>query len=75
MLRLKMYILSRVYSYTFYLGHGLVFHTVLERIRLAQFPLWITLSIAIILTPIVTFILGRYIEKPIQKYLTKKFVK
>lgn len=63
------------YSYTFYLGHGLVFHTVLERIRLAQFPLWITLSIAIILTPVVTFILGRYIEKPIQKYLTKKFVK
>ena len=63
------------YSYTFYLGHGLVFHTVLERIRLAQFPLWITLSIALVLTPIVTFILGRYIEKPLQKYLTKKFVK
>ncbi len=63
------------YSYTFYLIHGIVFCSLLDRlIKLGTSQLIIAL-IALIVSPILTFIVGKFIEQPIQTFLRKKLLK
>lgn len=62
------------YAYTFYLSHGIVFCSILDRLNKINVS---TVLIAIVAIPgsiIFTYIIGTYIEKPMQKYLKKHFL-
>ena len=63
------------YSYTLYLMHGVVFCSIIDRLN--QFgvsKIWIAV-LAIFGTIIATWLVGKFIEKPIQKLIKKHFVK
>ncbi len=63
------------YSYTLYLVHGVVFCSLLDRLNLLGVSKIIIALLAIILTVIATWIVGKYIEKPIQSQLKKHLLK
>jgi len=63
------------YSYTLYLMHGVVFCSLLDRLNLLDAPKIIIAVLAIIGTSLSTWIVGRYIEKPIQQWLRKRIIK
>jgi len=60
------------YSYTLYLGHGIIFCSILDKFT---FNLYIKLFIAIIGTLLITISLYHLYEKPTTKYLHKKLIK
>ncbi len=62
------------YSYTLYLMHGVVFCSVLDRLNALGVSKIIIAAIAIIGTFVATVIVGKFIEKPIQKFLKKRFL-
>ncbi len=63
------------YSYTLYLMHGVVFCSLLDRLNIIGVPSIIIAIVAIIGTFVATFVVGKFIEKPIQSFLKKQFVK
>ncbi len=63
------------YSYTFYLVHGVIFCSLLDRLIALGTNRLLIAEIAIIVTPILTLIIGRFIEQPIQNFLRKKLLK
>lgn len=63
------------YSYTIYLMHGVVFCSVLDRLNIIGVSKIIIAIIAIVGSFIATFVVGKFIEHPIQKFLTKRFIK
>lgn len=59
------------YSYTMYLMHGVIFCSIIDRINnLNISKIWIVV-IAITGTICSTWVIGKFIEKPIQKFLRK----
>lgn len=62
------------YSYTLYLGHGVIFCGILDKLILFGTSRIIILLIAIFGTCLFTFIVGRYVEKPMQRILSKKLL-
>ena len=62
------------YSYTLYLMHGVIFCSILDRLNLFGVSKITIGLIAIVGTFLSTLIVGKFIEKPIQKKLTKKFI-
>lgn len=62
------------YSYTLYLGHGVIFCGILDKLILFGTSWIIILLIAIFGTCLFTFIVGKYIEKPMQRILSKKLL-
>lgn len=63
------------YSYTFYLVHGIVFCSLLDRIIPLGAPSTMIAGFAIIGTFLSTWVVGRYIEKPLQSWLRKIAIK
>ncbi len=61
------------YSYTLYLMHGVVFCSLLDRLRFMGVHRIIIAALALIGTAAATFIVGKFIEKPIQSFLKKIF--
>lgn len=62
------------YSYTLYLGHGVIFCGILDKLILLGTSRIIILLISIFGTILFTFIVGRYIEKPMQKFFKSKLL-
>lgn len=62
------------YSYTLYLVHGIIFCSLLDRLIKLNINRLIIAWIALIATPILTFLVGRFIEQPFQNYLRKKLL-
>ena len=63
------------YSYTLYLMHGIFFCSILDRLnQYFEVSKIIIAIIAIVGTALATWIVGKYIEKPIQKYLRNKLL-
>ena len=60
------------YSYTLYLMHGVVFCSLLDRLKALDVHPMIIGVLAIIGTVFATWIVGRFLEKPIQDFLRKK---
>ncbi len=60
------------YSYTLYLGHGIIFCSILDKF---SFNPYIKIIIAIFGTIALTFILYNCYEKPVTKFLNKKILK
>ena len=60
------------YSYTLYLMHGVVFCSLLDRLKALEVHPMIIGALAIIGTVFATWIVGRFLEKPIQDFLRKK---
>lgn len=60
------------YSYTLYLMHGVVFCSLLDRLKALEVHPVIIGALAIIGTVFATWIVGRFLEKPIQDFLRKK---
>lgn len=56
------------YSYTLYLGHGIVFCGIIDKVNM---PKYLVACVAVFGTIIITFVLRKLIEKPAQKLLTK----
>ncbi|MBQ8902264.1 MAG: acyltransferase [Bacilli bacterium] len=71
-------IIDRVdgYTYTFYLVHGIVFCSLLDKLPLLQITLskFVIGFIAIVLSLTGTVIVHDFIEKPIQKFLSKRIL-
>ncbi len=63
------------YSYTLYLAHGIIFCSVIKVLRLVETSETIIAITAIFGTIIATWLVGKYIEKPIQKLLKKHLIK
>ena len=63
------------YSYTFYLMHGVVFCSLLDRLNALGVSKIIIAVTAIFASVLLTFVVGKFIEKPIQSFLKKRFVK
>lgn len=61
------------YSYTLYLMHGVVFCSLIDRLKLFGVSNVIIAAIAIVGTIIATWIVGKFIETPIQNYLKRRF--
>lgn len=62
------------HSYTLYLVHGVVFCSLIDRLGTFSIPNFVVGIIAISLSFVGTFIIHRWIEIPIHKYLTKKLI-
>lgn len=60
------------YSYTLYLMHCVVFCSLLDRLKELGVQPVIIGALAIIGTVFATWIVGKYLEKPIQRFLRKK---
>ena len=63
------------YSYTLYLVHGVVFCSLLDRLKIIGVSNIIIAIIAVIGTFFATWIVGKFIEKPIQQVLTRYLLK
>jgi len=63
------------YSYTLYLVHGVVFCSLLDRLNLIGVPKILIAIIAVVGTFFATWIVGKFIERPIQRFLTKRLLK
>ena len=63
------------YSYTIYLMHGVVFCSLINRLVSLGTNKIIIVIVAILGTFLATFIVGKFIEKPIQRFLKKKLIK
>lgn len=63
------------YSYTIYLTHGVVFCSLLDRLNNYGVSKTIIAILAIAGTVLSTWIVGRYIEQPVQRWLCNKFFK
>lgn len=59
------------YSYTIYLVHGIIFCSILDRIIPLGVSRWVIAFIAIAGTSVLTFLVGRFLEKPLQTYLRR----
>lgn len=68
----KLLHLSDTYSYTFYLGHGIIFIHILDKFVLGRI---IEALIAVLCSIALTFIIKNYIENPLQKLLNQKLKK
>ena len=62
------------YSYTIYLMHGVVFCSIVDRLNALGVSKILIAIVAIIGTFIATFIVGKFIERPIQNFLKKKML-
>jgi len=62
------------YSYTLYLMHGVVFCSLLDRLNALHVSKMIIAALAILGTFFATWFVGKFIEKPIQRYLKNRFV-
>lgn len=67
------------HSYTLYLVHGITFCGIIDKFDINEFNSSITavvfrLFISIVLTAILTIVIHRYYEKPIQKKLSDRFL-
>ncbi len=62
------------YSYTLYLMHGVVFCSLIDRLNTIQVPKLIIAVCSVAISLMLTWIVGRFIEKPIQKKLKEKFI-
>ena len=62
------------YSYTLYLMHGVVFCSLLDRLNALGVSKASIGIIAIVGTFFATWVVGKFIEQPIQRYLRKRFV-
>ena len=62
------------YSYTIYLMHGVVFCSIIDRLNAIGVSKIIIAILAIIGTFVATFVVGKYVEKPIQSLLKRKFL-
>lgn len=71
----KIIIVLDKYSYSIYLMHGVVFCSILDRLNAIHTHKIIIVVVAILGTALSVFVVGKYVEKPLQSYLTKKFVK
>ena len=63
------------YSYTLYLTHGVVFCSLLDRLTKLGTSTTLIALLAVLGTTLGTWIVGRYIEKPIQQGLRKRTVR
>lgn len=63
------------YSYTIYLVHGVVFCGIIDRVPAINSSRILVTVVAVFGTIVLTWLVGKYLEKPLQKWLTKKFVK
>ncbi len=63
------------YSYTVYLMHAVVFCSLLDRLKALEVSSVIIGILAFVGTFIATFVVGKFIEKPLQDYLKKKILK
>ncbi len=63
------------YSYTLYLMHGVVFCSVIDKLNQYGVSKILIAFLAILGTFIVTWLVGKFIEKPLQKLLKKHFIK
>ncbi|MBR0348576.1 MAG: acyltransferase [Clostridia bacterium] len=57
------------YSYTLYLTHGVVFCSVIDRLNALGVSKILIAILAVLGTVVATWLVGKYIEKPIQKFL------
>lgn len=62
------------YSYTLYLMHGVVFCSLIDRLVYMEIPKIYIAVLAVMGTGIATWIVGKYMEKPIQAILRKRFL-
>lgn len=62
------------YSYTLYLMHGVVFCSVIDRLNKLDVPKILIAVLAILGTGLATWLVGKFIEKPIQNLLKKHFI-
>ncbi len=62
------------YSYTIYLIHGVVFCSILDRLNALDASKIIIAIIAIVGTLAATVFVGKFMEKPIQSFLKKRFL-
>ena len=63
------------YSYTLYLMHGVIFCSILDRLNALGVSKIIIVAVAIVGTFLATMIVGKLIEKPIQRFLRNKLIK
>lgn len=59
------------YSYTIYLVHGIIFCSILDRLIPLGVPRRYLALIAIAGTTVLTFLVGRFLEKPLQAFLRR----
>lgn len=57
------------YAYTLYLMHGVIFCSLIDRLNALGVSKILVATLAIVGTFFATWVIGKYIEKPIQKYL------
>lgn len=62
------------YSYTIYLVHGVIFCSVIDRLSGLGVSKFIIIAIATLGTFAATVVVGKFIEKPVQKLLKQKFL-
>lgn len=64
------------HSYTLYLVHGIVIYEIIGYLDECHIIIShkMIFLIAIVFTPLFTYLIHKYIEKPIQNYLTKKLI-
>lgn len=62
------------YSYTLYLMHGVVFCSLIDRLVYRDVPKIFIVVLAVMGTSAATWIVGKYMEKPIQSALRKRFL-
>ena len=63
------------YSFTLYLVHGVVFYSIIDKLKLFNISKILIVVIAILGTIILTWIVGKNIGKPLQELLCKKLLK
>ncbi len=62
------------YSYTVYLIHGIVFCGIIDKIEVIRSSRILVTVVAVLGTTILTWLVGRFLEKPLQRWLTAKLL-